>query len=255
MNPRRRRAPLRTALLGRPATALWVALMCALPAQTADAQMGEPGLYGMFRAEQLEAGFNGDSNPVSWDISSWVGADWNRLWFKSEGDVPTNERAVEFEAQLLYSRLIAPFWELQVGVRTDVLAEPGNRAGRAQLVLSVQGLARYWFELEPAIFISHRGDVSARVRASYDVFITQRLIFQPDVEFNVAIQSVPEFGVGAGFNDLQIGLRFRYEFVRKFAPYLGMNWQRSFGQTARMARTNGVSARDLRGVLGLRVWF
>ena len=255
MSPLRPRATLPSTPLGRSVAALWLAFMFALPAQTAGAQMGEPGLYGMFRAEQLEASLNGDSNPISWDVSSWVGADWNRLWFKSEGDVPTNERAVEFEAQLLYSRLIAPFWELQVGVRADLLAEPGNRAGRAQLVLGLQGLARYWFELEPAIFISQRGDVSARVRASYDVFITQRLIFQPDVEFNVAIQSVPEFGVGAGFNDLQIGLRFRYEFVRKFAPYLGMNWQRSFGQTARMARTNGEGARDLRGVLGLRVWF
>lgn len=236
--------------------ALLIVTVATLSAEPARAQMmGESSIHGMFLAEELEYGFNGGANPVTWDVTSWVGSDWNRIWFKSEGEMPTAHLGVEGEAQLLYSRLITPFWECQVGVRGDLLAESGSTQGRGLLVVGFEGLAPYWFEIVPAIFVSHEGDVSARLRASHDLFVTQRLIAQSSFEANVAIQSVPKFGVGAGFNDIKLGLRIRYEIAREFAPYIGISWQQTFAETARLRRDAGRGSSDLQGVAGIRFWF
>jgi len=234
---------------------LLVALGMLAPKPASAQMMGEPSLHGMFLVEELEFGFNGGSNPVTWDVTSWAGGDWNRIWFKSEGETPTADLGVEGEAQLLYSRLITPFWEFQVGLRGDLVAESGSALGRGLVVVGFEGLAPHWLEIEPAIFVSHKGDVSARLRATHDLYVTQRLIAQSTFEANVAIQSVPEFGVGAGFNDIELGLRLRYEVVRELSPYIGVSWQQTFAETARLRRNAGQGSRDLQGVVGIRFWF
>jgi len=218
--------------------------------------MGDPPLNHIVLFEELEYGFNNGANPLNWDSTSWVGGDWNRIWFKTEGEMSTVDPDVDGEAQLLYSRLIAPFWELQVGLRGDLVASDVQAtAGRGHLVLGIEGLAPYWFEVEPAVFISHRGDVSFRLRATYDLFITQRLVAHPSFEMNIAVQSVPEFGVGSGFNDIELGLRLGYQIARELTPYIGISWNRAFMDTADLRRAAGGSASDLQGVAGLRLWF
>ncbi|HDS1589135.1 MAG: copper resistance protein B, partial [Lysobacteraceae bacterium] len=42
------------------------------------------------------------------------------------------------------------------------------------------------------------------------------------------------------------------EFSRRFAPYIGISHERSFGDTADYA---GDHARDTRWVAGVRMWF
>lgn len=220
------------------------------------AEMGDAPLNRYISVEELEYGFNHGSNPLNWDSTSWIGGDRNRIWFKTEGETSTVDIEVEGEAQLLYSRLISSFWELQFGVRGDlVAAESQSTQGRGHLVFGLEGLAPYWFEVESTIFLSNTGDVSARLRTSYDFFITQRLIAHPSFELNVALQSVPDFGVGAGFNDIDLGLRLGYQIIRKFAPYIGVSWNQAFAETARLRREAGSSTSDLQGTLGLRFWF
>lgn len=222
----------------------------------AHADMGEPPFNRLTMFEELEYGLSQGSNSVSWDGSSWMGGDWHRVWIKTEGEVAAeDEFALDGEAQLLYSRLISAFWDLQVGVRGDLMREGGSTDGRGFLVLGLEGLAPYWFEVEPAIFVSHQGDVSARLRASYELFITQRLIAHPSFETNVAVQSVADVGVGRGLNDVELGLRLGYQFAREFAPYIGISWKRSFFETARMLRDANQDLSELQGVAGVRVWF
>src|SRR3546814_3879622 len=63
-------------------------------------------------------------------------------------------------------------------------------------------------------------------------------------EVNFALQDVPETGVGSGLSDFELGLRLRYEVVKEFAPYVGVEWARKVGDTARFARgadASGVS--------------
>jgi copper resistance protein B len=235
---------------------LLIAIVIAGWDTPAVAQMGETQFNYSIQVEELEYGFNGGENPLSWDSTSWFGGDWNRVWLKIEGEMSTVDPDMDGEAQLLYSRLIAPFWEIQVGLRGDlVVTEEQATTGRGHLALGLNGLAPYWFEVEPTVFVSHRGDVSFRLRAAYDLFVTQRLVAHASFETNIAIQSVPEFGVGSGFNDIEFGLRVGYQVARELTPYVGILWNRAFGETADLRRTAGGMESDLRGVAGVRFWF
>jgi copper resistance protein B len=85
--------------------------------------------------------------------------------------------------------------------------------------------------------------------------LTQRLILQPQIELNVYSKADPARLVGAGFSDIDTGIRLRYEFDRKLAPYLGVVYEGKFGQTAGFARRTGESTGDFRFAFGVRLWF
>ena len=212
-------------------------------------------ILGMFLADQLEYRNNEGADTLRWDTQGWYGTGFNKLWGKFEGDNETSANAGEFELQTLYSRMIAPFWDFQVGLRHDRVYGPGPDLNRSFAVLGVQGLAPYRFEVEPALFVSDDGDVSARLVATYEMLFTQRLILQPRFETNIAASNAPAFGVGSGLNDVQLGLRLRYEFRREFAPYIGVSWKRQYGETADMTRAGGGDIDNLAFVSGVRFWF
>ena len=70
-------------------------------------------------AELVEYQLDGDRNPASWEFLGWWGGDYNRLWFKSEGATDTTNVAGEGDVQLLYGRLVSPFWDVQLGARVE----------------------------------------------------------------------------------------------------------------------------------------
>ena len=161
----------------------------------------------------------------------------------------------DLAADVSYGRLVSPFWSAPAGVRVESrLAEPGRRRTRALLALGFEGLAPGFFTLEPAVYVSPRGEISGQVSSTFDLLFTQRLILQPRVEVNAAVQKVPEFQIGAGVNDVEVGGRLRYEFRRDLAPYVGVVWTRRTGGTAVMARQAGESVGDFGLVAGVRVW-
>ena len=205
--------------------------------------------------DQLEFRENNNRRDgFEWDAQGWIGGDYNRFWFKTEGADSTAGNG-DFEVQALYSRLITPFWDFQAGLRYDRTFGDGPDRSRGHAVIGVQGLAPYRWEVEPALFVSEDGDVSARLTASYDLLLTQRLILQPRIETNLAFSEVPEFDVGSGFNDIQMELRLRYEIRREFAPYIGLAWARLLGDSAGLARAAGEKGATLAVVVGVRAWF
>jgi len=211
--------------------------------------------FGFALIDRLE--YRGDDGPdhLLWDAQGWYGGDYNRLWIKTEGEQAISHSNGESETQALYGRLIAPYWDLQAGVRYDRTFGSGPDRDRAFGVLGVQGLAPYRFDTEAALFVSEDGDVSLRAQAERDLLLTQRLILQPRVEINAAAQQVKSWGVGSGLNDLQLGLRLRYEIRRQFAPYVGVEWVKKFGDSADFARADGQDSGSLALLAGLRVWF
>lgn len=191
--------------------------------------------------------------PVELDLIGWYGGAYNRLWFRAEGEQRTVGGGGEAEAHVYYGRLVTPYWDALAGVRVD--REWGDEgATRAHLAVGVVGLAPMRFELSPTLFLSHEGHLSARLEAEYQVLITQRLVAEPELELNAAMQSVPEWGVGSGLNDVELGIRIRYEIRREFAPYLGYSWTRRIGETADLARAEGSSAAAGTFVAGVRMW-
>ncbi len=206
--------------------------------------------------DQLEYRANEGADSFNWDVQGWIGTDKNKFLIKTEGSAGLSRgTGGDAEVQALYSRMIAPFWDFQAGVRYERAYGPGPDQDRVFAVIGFQGLAPYRFEVEPVIFISEDGDVSTRLTASYDLLITQRLILQPRLESNFAIQQVRSFGVGRGINDIELELRMRYEIKRQFAPYVGISWIRKIGGTADLARLAGDDVDNLALVAGMRLWF
>lgn len=186
-----------------------------------------------------------------WDGEAWFGGDINRLTLKSEGGGSFREGFENAEIQALYSRAIDPYFNLQAGVRQDL----ASRLHQTYATFGFEGLAPYWFEVSGAVFVSTRGHVLGRLEGYYDQNITQRLILQPRVELNFAVQNVPEDEIGGGLSNAELGLRLRYEITREIAPYIGVSYDAKVGQTAAYAAQDGKAISNLSFVAGLRLWF
>ncbi len=207
--------------------------------------------------EQLEYRVSdSNSDQFAWDAQGWIGNDDHKFWWKTEGgaafDGPSSGDA---EFQALYAKPISAFWFIQGGVRYENMWGPGASMDRASLVLGAQGLAPYKFELEPILFLTEDGDLLARFTASYDLYLTQRIVLQPRSEINLSAQDIPDYAVGAGINDLSLELRLRYEVSREFAPYVGVQYNTLIGETSGIARRAGSDADDLQLVFGVRIAF
>ncbi|BBF72180.1 copper resistance protein B [Sphingomonas bisphenolicum] len=207
--------------------------------------------FSQLMIDRLEYRAQKGADGYHWEGEGWIGGDINRLAIKSEGEGEVGGRLHQAELQALYSRAIDPWWNIVAGVRQDFRPQPQ----RTYATIGIEGLAPYWFELEAQAFLSDKGDAHLRVEGSYDQRITQRLVLQPAAEVNIAAQDVPELGIGSGFSTIELGLRLRYEFAREFAPYIGVNWERSLGDTARYARAAGEGASATSLVMGIRFWF
>jgi copper resistance protein B len=226
----------------------------------ADANWPEPvrdsATFGLLLLDEFEYQSIRGSGAISWDAVAWRGGDYHRLWIKSEGRHNTSSSAgSDGELQLLYGKSISPFFDAQAGVRVDRHFRDGKDMHRAYAVVGLQGLAPYRFELEPTLFISNKGQVSGRIKATYDVLFTQRLVFQPRLEASAALKRDEAIGVGSGLNDVEIGTRLRYEVRREFAPYIGVTWSQSIGVTHGLAARPGGDASHLAVVGGVRIWF
>ena len=210
------------------------------------------GTNYMILADRFEYQSGEGSPALLLEGQGWWGTDENQLWIKSEIDYDLDTSSFEeAELQALWSRPIARYFDVQAGLRHDF--EPGP--SRTYAVAGIQGLAPYWFEVDVAVFLSEEGDLSARVEAEYEFLLTQRLILQPRTELNFAAQDIPELETGAGLSTAELGLRLRYEFDRQFAPYIGVNWKASSGETADYARARGDDTETLSFVTGIRLWF
>lgn len=196
----------------------------------------------------------GDSD-YRWDVEGWRGGDFNKLWFKSEGERNTALKAdYDIDAQLLYGRFLRKYYDFQVGLRAETQTYQGRNVTRAHAVVGVEGLVPYNYEVEAALFISQGGDVSGRFSLTKDFRMTQRWIVQSRFETNVAAQRVERFTTGRGLNNIEYGLRVRYEISRKFAPYAGVSFDRAFFGTADLVRQDGGDPSQIRFVVGVRMW-
>ena len=212
-------------------------------------QVHDSGVNSMLLINQLEWQ-GGDGNAQSWDIKGWVGGDIDRLWLRSEGERSAG-RTESAEAQALWGHAIGPWWDVVGGVRQDF--KPG--ASQSWAAFGLQGMALYNFEAEATLFVGESGNTAARLEGDYDILLTNRLILQPTAELNFYAQNDPQRGMGSGLSESELGLRLRYEIRREFAPYVGVSWNRAYGQTAQYARDEDEDINQLRWVVGVRLWF
>ncbi len=212
--------------------------------------LGDSAVHTFVLLDQLEWQRDQSASGMHWDTTGWVGGDRNRLWFRTEG-LANAGRLEGGEAHVLYGRTVTRWWDVVMGVRQDV------RPGPVQTwaAFGVQGLAPYWFEVEVTGYVSDGGQTAARVEAEYELLLTNRLVAQPLIEVNLYGKSHAERGRGAGLNETDIGVRVRYEFRRELAPYLGVTWHNTLGQTRDFAKAAGDSTGGVRFVAGVRLWY
>lgn len=200
--------------------------------------------------DQLELRNADGANQNVIEAQAWIGKDVDKFWLKM--DVEKRDSETEnAEVQALYSHAIAPYWDLQMGIRQNLKPTPARTWG----VLGVQGLAPYFFDVDAAVFVGEAGRSAARFSAKYDLLFTQRLILSPEVDVNIYGQNDIQTGTGSGLSDINVGLRLRYEIRRELAPYVGVNWNKKFGATADFATAKKEVVSDTEWVLGLRFWF
>ncbi|WP_367279893.1 copper resistance protein B [uncultured Alcanivorax sp.] len=54
---------------------------------------------------------------------------------------------------------------------------------------------------------------------------------------------------------MESGLRLRYEIRRELAPYIGVHWEKQYGDTADSTRAAGGDPEEASLVAGVYFWF
>ena len=217
-------------------------------------EMDDTAAFHKVMLDQLEWRNGGtDEGRAAWDAQAYYGGDYSKLWIKTEGKyVSKGETGLhDANVDVLWDRVISTWWNFQAGGRQDF----GPGQSRTWAAVGVQGLAPQWFQIEATVYASDEGRTAARLKAQYELLLTQRLVLQPFAEVNFYGHSDPAREIGSGLSDLELSVRLRYELRREFAPYVGVVWLRRFGGTADFVRENGGDASDLELTAGLRVWF
>lgn len=186
----------------------------------------------------------------AWEAQAWIGTDINRLWLRSEGE-RTDGHTESADLEVLYGRSVSAWWDVVGGIKHDF--KPGD--SRTWAAFGVQGLAPYKFEVQATAYLGESGQTAANVEAEYELLLTNRLVLQPLVELSFHGKDDPLRGIGSGLSTAEAGLRLRYEFTRRFAPYIGVVHERAFGETADLREAEGEGVSDTRVVAGVRVWF
>ena len=181
--------------------------------------------YGFVQGDRLE--YRESSESTLWDLQGWYGDDYHKLWIKTEGEIEGGSTSGA-ELQVLYSRAWSAYFDLQFGVRYEDL----SIGDAVSLVAGIQGMAPYRIEIDAAAFVSDDGEIALRAEFERDFLLSEKWVLQPRAEFELDSGSDDEFA---------LGLRLRYEFRRKLAPYVGVSYDSHPDDTTLVA--------------GLRFWF
>ena len=208
-------------------------------------------IYG-FQAEQTEIRSRDGEDAFVWDFDALVGTDELKFVWRSEGELGMSSGDFEgLENQLRLQVPISTFFDAVVGVQAST---PDGSPDRYNGVLGIKGLAPQWFEVDADFFLSDRP--FARFEAEYEALITNRVIFIPSIEVTVPFKDDPALNQGAGGATIEIGARLSYDLIyRAFSPYVGVNYEKSFGDTADMLRVAGEDTDEFSVVVGARLMF
>lgn len=228
-------------------TLIWVGAL-APTAFAAPLASAETVVWGA-QAEQFEYRLGESDELLAWDFDAFVGTDELRLVWRSEAEYGLDESAFEtLENQARLQTPISDFFDAVVGLRVDTPDGPDRVYG----VLGVHGLAQQWIEIDADLFIAE--DPTFRFEAEYEGLITNRITLTPSIEVDVPFTDDPEIGAGAWGPTLEVGARLSYDLVdRAISPYIGVHYERVFGESAALAREDGEHVESAFVVIGARL--
>lgn len=242
--PRRRVGAVRRRSACLPAAAARIGLVATLAlaaaGQEAAAQQAVPGalpendrqIFSMTRT-QFDATRAGGAFVGSWQAEGWIGTDFDRLWWNSDGEV-IGRTVPDARVVAMYGHYVATFWDAVVGYRHDF-----NPVAVNYLTAGIRGLAPYWLDVEALLAVSDRGKASATTNIATDWLLTQRLITRPEIDLEWPLMRDPVRQLSPGLGDATVRIATRYEFQRGFAPYVDLRWTRRAGSVLASERTSG----------------
>jgi copper resistance protein B len=208
---------------------------------------------GAFLIDQLETAKINHTQTSSYKMEAWYGRDFHRLLLRSEGR-HSEGGTIKTHTDLMLSSAISTYWDALAGLRIDSGTGQGDGT-RSWLGAGIRGLAPYWIELAFSAYAGERGQTALIAEAEYDTRLSQQLVMQSNVELSFHGQDELLHHESKGLSDALLGLRLRYEFTPKFAPYIGIESSRYFGSIIDVRRQQGLPTRDTRYVFGLSFWF
>ena len=217
----------------------------ALPGQA------EPLIYGI-QVEQLEYRQGDGEDSLVWDFDALIGSDELKLVWRSEGERAQDSGDFEtLENQLRLQFPVSTFFDAVVGLRAST---PDGLPDRYNAVFGVKGLAPQWFEIDADLYLSDRSFL--RFEGEYEAMLTNRLILTPSLEVTMPLQDDLAYSQAAGGATVELGLRMSYDLIdRAVSPYLGVNYEKSFGGTADLIRASGAENGTFSVVFGTRLMF
>lgn len=206
-------------------------------------------IFTSIKIDQLERRWQSGDDLIAARGALQMGPDEQKIVLKVESEYLGNANHFErAEFQIQYRHIISDFFDAYVGLRQDVKPDPA----RSYAAFGITGLAPQWFEVDLAGFVSETGTASARLDASYEIPITQKIYLEPDLTLDAFLKNDTAINTGRGLGKLETGLRLRYEITRRIAPYIGINWERRLGETSRLVRASGEDPDLLSAVIGIR---
>ncbi|MDX9739699.1 MAG: copper resistance protein B [Gammaproteobacteria bacterium] len=187
---------------------------------------------------------------LSWDVHARAGSELQRLRLRSRGE-HEHGRTSDGELEAGWQRAIGTWWDASLGWRGS--GRPGPR--RDWLAFGLHGMAPWFVNIDASLYMADAGHAELRVEALHELPLTQRAILTADFEVQANAHRDARRFSGSGLHGAELGLRLRYEFTRKFAPYAGLEAERRFGDSKELARGAGQTTHETRFVLGVTLWF
>lgn len=210
---------------------------------------GDPVVIS-FSLNEFESKQQSGDDPLAWGAELSIGTDLHGLVLESEGE-RVEGSTEEHEVNLFYTRAISPFWNANVGWRGDVYPDPE----RHWLRMGVDGELPFFIEAAATLFVGNHGRTGLSLEAEKEMMLTQRWSLTPELSADFHGHNDEETGTGSGFSGLEAAVRLAYEVTPYFAPYVGVVWEKSYGNTADFARAEGEDTESSQVLVGFRLWF
>ena len=153
------------------------------------------------------------------ELETRIGTDENKVFIKLHADKAESQQAAS-AAKVLYSRNIADFWDAQVGVRYRHDAKREVDQEQVDAVFGLHGLAPYFFETDAYVYVGQDRQVIFNLETERDLLLTQKLIVQPYLDFNIVFSDESSDAQKSGLNSAQLGLETRYEISKTVMPFV-----------------------------------
>ncbi|MCU4414661.1 copper resistance protein B [Acinetobacter sp. WU_MDCI_Axc73] len=161
-------------------------------------------------------------------IETLIGTDENRLFIEANSE-KSESHDPKYDVSALYSRNVAPFWDVQAGLRYSEDKNNKN-SDRVDGVVGILGLAPYFFETKAYLYGGKDNFWGASFDFDRDLLLTQKLITQPYIEADVVFNDNSDFASRTGLSELKTGIKTRYEISKRIRPFVDIAYQYEKGQ-------------------------